>query len=125
MKTRTFFIALFCVLILLLLANIFWGSLSIPAEATWRILLGDRMEEHPSWRAIVWEGRVPQALTAALCGASLSTCGLLLQTLFRNPLAGPSILGIDSGANLGVALVMLTGASFFSSGGVIRGSESA
>lgn len=117
MKTRTFFIALFCALTLLLLANIFWGSLSIPAEATWRILLGDRMEDHPSWRAIVWEGRVPQALTAALCGASLSTCGLLLQTLFRNPLAGPSILGIDSGANLGVALVMLTGASFFSSGG--------
>ena len=117
MKTRTFFIALFCILILLLLANIFWGSLSIPAEATWRILLGDRMEDHPSWRAIVWEGRVPQALTAALCGASLSTCGLLLQTLFRNPLAGPSNLGIDSGANLGVALVMLTGASFFSAGG--------
>ena len=84
MKTRTFFIALFCALILLLLANIFWGSLSIPTEAIWHILSGDRMEAHPSWHAIVWEGRVPQALTAALCGASLSTCGLLLQTLFRS-----------------------------------------
>ena len=53
------------------------------------------------------ESRVPQAITALLCGASLSACGLLLQTAFRNPLAGPSILGIDAGASLGVAVVML------------------
>ena len=53
------------------------------------------------------ESRLPQALTALLTGAALSACGLLLQTAFRNPLAGPGIFGISSGAGLGVALVML------------------
>ena len=57
--------------------------------------------------SLIMESRVPQAITALLCGASLSACGLLLQTAFRNPLAGPSILGIDAGASLGVAVVML------------------
>lgn len=61
----------------------------------------------PSWQYIVMEGRLPQALTALLCGASLSASGLLLQTAFRNPLAGPDVFGISSGASLGVALVML------------------
>ena len=97
---------------LLMAANIVWGSLTIPPEATWRILCGEEIEAHPSWSIIIREGRVPQMLTAALCGAALSCCGLLLQTLFRNPLAGPSILGIDSGANLGVAVVMLSGTGF-------------
>ncbi|MEE1087529.1 MAG: iron ABC transporter permease, partial [Bacteroidaceae bacterium] len=59
------------------------------------------------WKFIILENRIPQMVTALCCGAALSTSGLLLQTAFRNPLAGPSILGIDSGANLGVALVML------------------
>jgi iron complex transport system permease protein len=112
-KTNTFFVTHFALFALLLFANILWGSLSIPIDATWHILCGEAVEGHPSWSAIIWEGRVPQAVTAALCGASLSCCGLLLQTLFRNPLAGPSILGIDSGANLGVALVMLTGTGIF------------
>ena len=61
----------------------------------------------PSWQYIVLEARLPQALTAVLCGAALAVSGLLLQTAFRNPLAGPSIFGINSGAGLGVALVML------------------
>ena len=112
-KTNTFFVIHFALFALLLFANILWGSLSIPIDATWHILCGKAVDAHPSWSAIIWEGRVPQAVTAALCGASLSCCGLLLQTLFRNPLAGPSILGIDSGANLGVALVMLTGTGIF------------
>ncbi len=100
-------ILLFALLRLLALANILWGSLSIPPAAVWDILCGADVAEQPSWRFIVWESRVPQMLTALFCGASLSTAGLLLQTAFRNPLAGPSILGIDAGANLGVAVVML------------------
>ncbi len=92
---------------LLGVANILWGSVSIPARDVLNILAGNGSPEHPSWEYIIQESRIPQAITATLCGAALSTCGLLLQTLFRNPLAGPNILGIDSGANLGVALVML------------------
>ena len=60
-----------------------------------------------SWRYIILQNRLPQALTAMLCGSSLAVSGLMLQTAFRNPLAGPSIFGINSGASLGVALVML------------------
>ena len=88
-------------------ANLWWGSLDIPAEAVWKILYGEDIPEHPSWKFIILENRIPQMVTALCCGAALSTSGLLLQTAFRNPLAGPSILGIDSGANLGVALAML------------------
>ena len=61
----------------------------------------------PSWQYIVMESRLPQAITAMLCGASLAISGLMLQTAFKNPLAGPSIFGINSGAGMGVALVML------------------
>lgn len=88
-------------------ANLWWGSLDIPAEAVWKILCGEDVPEHPSWKFIILENRIPQMVTALCCGTALSTSGLLLQTAFRNPLAGPSILGIDSGANLGVALAML------------------
>ena len=63
--------------------------------------------EKASWSFIVWESRLPQALTALLCGGALAVCGLMLQTAFKNPLAGPSILGINAGASLGVAFVML------------------
>lgn len=92
--------------VLLFTANLFWGSVHIPASAVWDILCG-RDTGKASWFYIVWENRVPQAITALLCGAALSVTGLMLQTAFRNPLAGPSILGIDSGANLGVAVVLL------------------
>lgn len=93
--------------ILLMMANILWGALDIPLSAMPDILTGKDIEGHPSWTYIVWHSRIPQMLTATFAGASLATCGLLLQTAFRNPLAGPSILGIDSGASLGVALVMM------------------
>lgn len=91
----------------LCVANLLWGSLDIPVHAVWQILCGEDIAAHPSWRFIIMENRIPQMATALFCGAALSTSGLLLQTAFRNPLAGPSILGIDSGANLGVAAVML------------------
>ncbi len=92
--------------LLLFAANIFWGSVSIPPAAVWHILCGGEPEK-ASWAYIIFENRLPQACTALLCGSALATAGLLLQTAFRNPLAGPSILGIDSGANLGVAVSML------------------
>ena len=94
-------------LLLLGVANVLWGSLDIPVRDVWQILCGNEVDGHPAWSIIIWQGRVPQMLTALLTGTALGTCGLLLQTAFRNPLAGPSILGIDSGANLGVAIVLL------------------
>ena len=99
-------IVLTVVIMLLFAANLLVGSVSIPVEDVLRILLGDEPEK-ASWRFIIWQSRLPQALTALLCGASLAVCGLMLQTVLKNPLAGPSILGIDAGASLGVALVML------------------
>lgn len=93
--------------LVLCLANLLWGSLHIPTRAVWQILWGEGDEWPTHWRLIVLESRLPQMLTALLCGASLGTAGLLLQTAFRNPLAGPSILGIDAGASLGVATVVL------------------
>ena len=107
MRHTSVLIILILVVAILAVANLLWGSLSIPVEDVWRILCGEEIEGHASWTYIIRQSRVPQMITAILCGASLSTCGLMLQTTFRNPLAGPSILGIDSGANLGVAIVML------------------
>lgn len=82
------------------------GSVSIPASQVVAALTGGEVERE-SWRYIILESRLPQTVTAMLCGASLAASGLMLQTAFRNPLAGPSILGITNGASLGVAVVML------------------
>ena len=82
------------------------GSVDIPVSEVWRSFVGGDVEKS-SWRVIVLETRVPMVLTAAMAGAALSVSGLLLQTCFNNPLAGPSILGISSGASLGVAVVIL------------------
>ena len=99
-------IGLCLVIVVLFASNLLLGSVSIPAEDVMRILLGDTNEK-ASWRFIILESRLPQAITAMFCGASLAVSGLMLQTVFRNPLAGPSVFGINSGAGLGVALVML------------------
>ena len=109
--------ALVVVIMLLVTANLFFGSVNIPADAVVRILLGSDAERE-SWRFIVLESRVPQAITAMLCGAALATSGLMLQTAFNNPLAGPSILGINSGASLGVAFVMLAGGGTIATAGI-------
>lgn len=85
--------------------NIFVGSVAIPAGRVVEILRG-AVTEGPE-RFIVLDSRLPQALTALLAGAALTVSGLMLQTAFRNPLAGPSILGITSGGSLGVAFVIL------------------
>ncbi len=103
------------VILILLYANLIFGSVKIPLEAIGRILTGEEVERE-SWKYILLEARIPQAITALLCGAALAVSGLILQTVFNNPLAGPSILGINSGASLGVALVMLAGGGMVSSG---------
>lgn len=93
-------------IVVLFVANLVYGSVSIPASEVFNILIGGTASR-PSWTFIVMQSRLPQAVTAMLCGASLAASGLLLQTYFHNPLAGPSILGITNGAALGVAIVML------------------
>ena len=98
--------SLFLFLTILFITNMLVGSVSIPADQVWNALTGGMVEKE-SWRYIVMESRLPQTITAMLCGASLAVSGLLLQTAFRNPLAGPSILGITNGASVGVAIVML------------------
>ena len=95
------------VIVLLFAINLLLGAADIPVKDVVGILLGSEDTAHPSWNYIILQNRLPQALTAMLCGASLAVSGLMLQTAFRNPLAGPSIFGINSGASLGVALVML------------------
>lgn len=100
------FVILTAALAVLFIANIFMGSVRIPMEEVAAILFSGADPDGPM-RFIVMESRVPQAVTAMLAGAALTVAGLLLQTAFRNPLAGPSILGITSGSSLGVALVML------------------
>lgn len=97
---------LLLLIVLLLAANLLVGSVAIPAGEVLRILMGEDAGRE-SWHYIVWEARLPQALTALLAGSALAVCGLLLQTSFRNPLAGASVLGVNSGAGLGVAVVML------------------
>ena len=87
-------------------ANLFWGSVTIPARAVADILTGGD-GGNTAWQLILLQTRLPQAVTALLAGMALSVAGLLLQTLFNNPLAGPEVLGINSGAGLGVAVVML------------------
>ena len=113
---------LYCVSLGLLVAilfalNLVMGSVRIPVADVVGILMGHEAER-ASWQFIVIESRLPQAITAVLCGAALAVSGLMLQTAFRNPLAGPSIFGINSGAGLGVALVMLLLGGSLSAGSV-------
>jgi len=99
------FIILSVLLILCFLANISLGSVSIPLKSIFGSLFGGI--ENTTWQVIVTNFRLPKAITAILVGSGLGISGLLMQTLFRNPLAGPFVLGISSGASLGVALVIL------------------
>lgn len=97
-------------IVLFFILNLLLGSVEIPAGAIIDILLG-RGSESAIWENIVMKSRVPQSLTAMMAGAGLAVSGLLMQTVFRNPLAGPSVLGISSGASLGVAFVVLLSGS--------------
>ena len=97
-------------------SNLFYGTVSIPVSAVIDSLLGKEIDKSV-WTNIVLQSRLPRAITALFAGSALAVCGLMLQTLFRNPLAGPSILGISDGANFGVALVMLYSGGIVTIGG--------
>ena len=99
-------IVLTVLLVLLACACLVWGSVDIPVDKIYDILMG-RGSGNKAWDIIILQSRIPMIATAALAGAALSISGLLLQTTFNNPLAGPSILGVSSGAGLGVAVVIL------------------
>lgn len=101
-------------LLLILLLNISLGSVSIPIKDVFNSLTGGNSSKE-TWDYIILNYRLPKAITAILVGMGLSTSGLLMQTLFRNPLAGPYVLGLSSGASLGVATVIL-GASLLPAG---------
>ena len=105
------FILLSVLLIILLFLNISFGSVSIPFKDIFNSIFGGDVTKE-SWETIIINFRIPKAITAVLVGSGLSICGLLMQTLFRNPLAGPFVLGISSGASLGVAILIL-GSSVF------------
>ena len=116
-KGISYCLGLGLLIVILFILNLVMGSIRIPVSDVFSILLGDESEK-ASWRFIVLESRLPQAITAVLCGGALAVSGLILQTAFRNPLAGPSIFGINSGAGLGVALVMLILGGSISAGSV-------
>ena len=97
-------------LLVLFLLNLSFGSISIPIKEVFKSLIGENASK-TTWQYIILNYRLPKAVTAVLVGIGLSIVGLLMQTLFRNPLAGPYVLGLSSGSSLGVAFVVL-GASF-------------
>lgn len=111
---RLSFLVLILILLVCFFTNISLGSVSIPLNDIFNSLIGKSTSQE-SWQYIIQNYRLPKALTAIVVGSGLGVSGLLMQTLFRNPLAGPFVLGISSGASLGVALVIL-GAGVF--GGV-------
>jgi len=100
-------IGLSSLILLLWIADLALGSVAIPLASVSDILVGKPVD-NPAFENIIFRIRLPKAITAVLAGAALSVGGLQMQTLFRNPLAGPSVLGVTSGASLGVALVTLS-----------------
>ena len=108
-KSNSFYIFLIVLTILclaLFLIDIFLGSVNIPFKNIINILCFTEGEKE-SWTLIILQSRLPKALAAILCGAALSVSGLKMQSIFKNPLAGPYILGISSGASLGVAFFIM------------------
>lgn len=97
-------------LMILFIANISFGSVPIPFYKVFSALFGQG-DTQDTLYSIIWQLRIPKAVTCIVAGAALSIGGLLMQTLFRNPLAGPDVLGLSSGASLMVAFVILIGAS--------------
>ncbi|TRX39242.1 FecCD family ABC transporter permease [Flavobacterium restrictum] len=109
-RNTLLFSLLFLGVVLLFIVNISLGSVAIPVKEVFNCLFTNQPSKE-TWQYIILEFRVPKAITAVIVGAGLSISGLLMQTLFRNPLAGPYVLGLSSGASLGVAIVIL-GAGF-------------
>jgi iron complex transport system permease protein len=111
MKKSVIVLIGFLLVFLLFLLDLAMGSVSIPLGKVVDILMGE--ESKKSWEYIVLNFRLPKALTAILTGAGISVAGLQMQTLFKNPLAGPSVLGISHGASLGVAIFVLSSTTMF------------
>ena len=109
-RNFTLFSILIALLIIAFLCDIFVGNAHISLHETWLALWGNSGD--PIANEIILNYRLPKALTSILAGASLSVAGLLMQTLFRNPLAGPDVLGVSAGAGLGVALLTMLNGSF-------------
>lgn len=101
MKKTLLFLVSSILLFLLFIADILWGSVQIP--------LKEIFSQHSVYHNIITDFRLPKAITAVVTGMAVSVSGLLMQTLFRNPLAGPYVLGVSSGASLGVAVYILAG----------------
>lgn len=101
------FLSILLLLLICFIANISLGSVFIPWSDTLKSLIGGSVEKE-SWRHIIIDYRLPKAITAIIVGCGLGVSGLLMQTMFRNPLAGPFVLGISSGATLGVAILILS-----------------
>ena len=106
MRKYTLLTVLIILIPILAIINLGLGSVPIPASEVFRILFGEGSDSEV-WTNIVLMTRLPQTLTAIACGAGLAVAGLEMQTVFHNPLAGPSVLGISSAASLGVAFVVL------------------
>ena len=104
-RTLPLILTLIAAIVVLMIVNLLIGSVRIPVADVCRILTGG--EGNEIWTNIIFQSRLPQALTAIVAGAGLAVSGLQMQTVFRNPLAGPSVLGISNGAALGVAFVVL------------------
>ncbi|MFO0946469.1 MAG: iron ABC transporter permease [Planctomycetota bacterium] len=104
------FLVLVAAIGVIFLLTVATGSVNIPLDDVAAVLLGNEASKR-TWTTILWDIRLPKAITALLAGSALAVSGLLMQTLFRNPLAGPSVLGIDAGASLGVAIVVLLAGS--------------
>ena len=106
------FVFLVALLLLLTGIDLMTGAVSIPFPRLFNMLAGAG-SDYPVWETILFDFRLPKTLTAILAGAALSVSGLQMQTLFRNPLAGPDVLGVSAGAGLGVALVILGFGNYF------------
>jgi cobalamin transport system permease protein len=109
-KTLLIFLIIITSLVFLFVADIITGTVKIPLNLIWDSIVSDHPLK-PEWRTILYDFRLPRALVAILAGMALAVSGLEMQTYFRNPLAGPYVLGISSGASLGVA-IMVMGLSF-------------
>ena len=111
MRRKSLIIILIACLPLLSILNLMTGSVEIPCDEIIKILFGNE-DVDQTWQNIVLRTRLPQTLTALACGSCLSVAGLEMQTIFKNPLAGPSVIGVSSAASLGVALVVLMNGAF-------------
>ena len=117
-KHLLIFGVLLIALVLLFLLDLFLGSVRIPFSEIVRILISGEGKEE--WVTIIYKFRFPKAITALLAGVALSVSGLQMQTVFRNPLAGPYVLGISAGASLGVAILMLGFSSLISASNILN-----